>query len=72
MRRIRAALVLTTVVGVLAAVALILSHLALTDIAHAEPDVSAEWAVLRWSALLWAAFISSSLAAVRLAWPLTT
>jgi len=33
--------------GVLALVAVLMSHLALTDIYHAEGDVSLEWNVLR-------------------------
>lgn len=33
--------------GVLALVAVLMSHLALTDIYHAEADVSLEWNVLR-------------------------
>lgn len=35
------------VLGVLALVAVLASHLALTDIYHAEGDVSLEWNVLR-------------------------
>jgi hypothetical protein len=38
-----------------------LSHLALVDIYHGEPDLSVEWTVLRLSALVFLIFIALSL-----------
>lgn len=51
--------------GIASLVALGLSHLALTDIWHAEGDLSLEWNVLRVSAVVLAAFIFSTFAALR-------
>lgn len=50
---------LTTIMGVLAFLSILLSHLALTDIRHAaEPDLTVEWWVLRVSAAVIIAFIA--------------
>ena len=46
--------------GVLSLVAVVLSHLALTDIAHGESDVAWEWRILRVSALVLLMFIGMS------------
>lgn len=47
--------------GVLSLVAVLLSHLALTDIAHGESDLTWEWRILRVSALVIVMFIGMSL-----------
>jgi hypothetical protein len=52
---------MTMGLGVLSLLALFLSHLALTDIAHGESEVSLEWRILRVSALLILMFIASAL-----------
>jgi hypothetical protein len=49
----------------LSCLALLLSHLALTDIRHAEADLSLEWGVLRISALVFGAFTLSTSVALR-------
>jgi len=49
------------VFGILSLVAGVFSHLALTDIYHAESDVSLEWNVLRLSALVILVFIGIAL-----------
>ena len=51
----------TMVLGVLALLAGILGHLALTDIYHGDANVSLEWNILRICALILLAFIGSSL-----------
>ncbi len=51
--------------GVLALLALAFSHLALTDIAHGESDVSLEWYILRASALVILMFIALTLVTLR-------
>jgi hypothetical protein len=51
--------------GLLSLIALGASHLALTDIAHGEPNVTLEWAVLRISAAVIALFVVSALVALR-------
>ena len=55
----------TMVLGVLALLAGILGHLALTDIYHGEANVSLEWNILRICALIFLAFIGSSLFTLR-------
>ncbi len=51
--------------GALALIAIGLSHLALTDIAHGEVDVSLEWNVLRAAALVILMFTAFSLVTLR-------
>ncbi len=48
--------------GVLSLLAMLLSFLALTDIAHGESDVVWEWRMLRVSALVLLMFIAMSMA----------
>ncbi len=50
------------VLGVFSLVALAISHLALTDIAHGEPDPSQEWLVLQLSAIVFLLLVAVSLA----------
>jgi hypothetical protein len=50
------------ILGVLSFVALAISHLALTDIAHGEPNPAQEWFVLQLSAIVFLLFIVVSLA----------
>lgn len=51
--------------GLLSLIALGFSNLALTDIAHGEPNAALEWAVLRISAAVIAIFVVSALIALR-------
>jgi hypothetical protein len=51
---------LTFIFGCLSLISLLLCHLALTDIAHGEPNVSAEWNILRVSAVIIFTFIIST------------
>jgi len=51
--------------GVLSFIALILSHLALTDIARGEGDVSLEWSVLRVCFALVLFFIAAAILTLR-------
>lgn len=60
---------LCLVLSLLAIGAVAMSHLALTDIAHGEPDLSGEWTVLRLSALVILGLGASSLA---LAWQIVS
>lgn len=48
--------------GVLSLIALAFSHLALTDIAHGQPEPSQEWLVLQLSAIIFLLFVVVSLA----------
>ena len=51
----------TMALGIIALLAGILGHLALTDIYHAETDLSLEWNVLRACAVIILVFIGFSL-----------
>ena len=51
--------------GVLSFIALVLSHLALTDIARGEGDVSLEWSVLRVCFVLVLLFIAAATVTLR-------
>jgi hypothetical protein len=52
---------MSVALGVLAVIGLASSFLALTDIAHGEPDLKLEWAVVRATAAVLLMFIAQSL-----------
>ncbi|HAL56829.1 MAG TPA: hypothetical protein DCP63_10220 [Bacteroidetes bacterium] len=60
MKTIRSQIRMTMALGALSVIALVSSHLALTDIAHGETDVSLEWVILRASALVILMFVAST------------
>lgn len=51
--------------GALSLIALLFSHLALTDIYHGEANAAAEWAVLQVSAAVFVMFIALTLLNLR-------
>ncbi|MFQ5739370.1 MAG: hypothetical protein ACE5JX_10200 [Acidobacteriota bacterium] len=61
MRDLKTQIRVTIALGVVALLAGLLSHLALSDIYHAEADVSLEWSVVRIGALVFVAFLASAL-----------
>lgn len=61
MNKYKQTIVITLSLGILSLIAMAFSHLALTDIAHGEANVSMEWTILRVTALILLAFIGSSL-----------
>ncbi len=61
MTRIKKYSKITLVLSSLSILALIISHLALTDIYHGEEDLSMEWAFLRIAAVIILAFIISTI-----------
>ena len=61
MNKYEQTIVITLSLGILSLVAMAFSHLALTDIAHGEANVSLEWTILRGTALILLTFIGSSL-----------
>ncbi len=65
MSRHHFAIRVTSGLGLLSLLALGASHLALTDIAHGEPDLRLEWNVLRISGAVIAIFIVAAIAALR-------
>lgn len=56
---------LTMFLGILSILAGLFAHLALTDIYHAEGDLSLEWNVLRLCAVIIAAFFVSAMMLMR-------
>ncbi len=52
---------LTMALGIVSLLTIPFCHLALTDISHAESDVSLEWNILRTSAVVFIVFISLTL-----------
>lgn len=61
MNRLKTQMQAAMILGVLAFMAVIVGHLALTDIYHGEVDVTLEWNVLRICALILLTFIGTSL-----------
>ena len=65
MNNLRAQVKVAIALGFLSLLMGVLGHLALTDIYHAETDVSLEWNVLRVSALVFVVFIGWTLITLR-------
>ena len=61
MNTVKTHIIVTMLLGALALLAGLLSHLALTDIYHNEADVSLEWGIVQLSALVILTFIGSTL-----------
>ena len=61
MRKIKKYSILTLILSGLSILALIISHLALTDIYHEGEDLSLEWSFLRITAVIFLAFIISAI-----------
>jgi len=61
MNKYKQTIVIALSLGILSLIAMAFSHLALTDIAHEEANVSLEWTILRVTALILVTFIGSSL-----------
>ena len=55
----------TIVLGALSLLAVLIAHLALTDIYHGEVDVTLEWSVVRICALVLLVFISMAMFTLR-------
>ena len=65
MIKLKQQIIVAYVFGILSLVAGVFSHLALTDIAHGEPDVTLEWNVVRLGALVVLVFIGFTFARFR-------
>ena len=61
MNKIKQYAVVTLILSVISIVALILSHLALTDINHGEQNLTLEWTILQVSATIFLVFIVSTI-----------
>ncbi len=62
MNRVKRSVVISLILGAMPVLAIVVSHLALTDIWHGEVDVSLEWNVLRLAALVIIVFHMSAFA----------
>lgn len=58
MSKLKMYITLDMVLGAICLVALLFSHLALTDIYHGDENVSLEWNILRTAALIFILFIA--------------
>jgi hypothetical protein len=65
MKHLKTQIHFTFALGVLAVLAGVLGHLALSDIAHGEADVTLEWNIVRLAALVFAAFWGFALYTLR-------
>ena len=61
MRSLRVQIKLTIILGFVALIVGVLTHLALTDIYHGETDVGLEWAIVRAGALFFFVFAATAL-----------
>ncbi len=65
MAKIKKYITVTFILSGLSILALMFSHLALTDIYHGGEDLSMEWSFLRITALIFIAFITSTIITLR-------
>ena len=65
MKNLKKNILFTRILAVICLIAGLLSHLALTDIAHGEPDLEGEWAIVQVSAFLVLLFILITLITLR-------
>ena len=65
MIKLKQQICLSIAFGILVLLGGMFSHLALTDIYHAETDVSLEWNVVRASALVFLIFVGFALTSLR-------
>ena len=61
MKTLKILVTATRILAILCLIAGLLSHLALTDIAHGELDARTEWLILQLTAVLFGLFILSAL-----------
>ena len=64
MTKVKKYAAITLILSILSILALLLSHLALTDISHGGEDLSLEWTFLRISAIIFIFFIISAILTV--------
>ncbi len=65
MKALRRSAAISAALGIVSVVGLLVSLLALTDIAHGEPDVTLEWWVVRVAYLLIVLFQAAALVTLR-------
>lgn len=57
--------IITLVLGIFSAIAVLFTYLALCDIANHEPDQTLEWYMVGVGLIIWLAFIVSTLVTIR-------
>ncbi|MFH1941193.1 MAG: hypothetical protein ABIL68_03735 [bacterium] len=65
MTKIKKYAMITVTLACFSFIALLFSHLALTDIYHGETNVNMEWTILRVAAIVFLAFIVSTIFTLR-------
>ncbi|MBL7968518.1 MAG: hypothetical protein JNK09_16045 [Prolixibacteraceae bacterium] len=65
LKKLRVSATITVVLGILSAIAVMLTYLALCDIANHEPNQTLEWYMVGVGLLIWIAFIVSALVSMK-------
>jgi hypothetical protein len=65
LKKLRVSATITLILGILSAIAVLFTYLALCDIASHEPDQTLEWYIVGVGLLIWLAFIVSTLVTIR-------
>jgi len=65
MNKLKKYSIITIFLSGISLVALLFSHLALTDIYHGEINLSLEWTILRITSIIFLAFIMSTVLTIR-------
>lgn len=65
LKKLRVSATITVVLGILSAIAVMLTYLALCDIANHEPNQTLEWYMVGVGLLIWIAFIVSTLVSMK-------
>lgn len=64
-KRLKLSASITLILGILSAIAVLFTFLALCDIANHEPDQTLEWYMVGVGLMIWVAFIVSTLVTIR-------
>ena len=71
MNKLKKYSIITIFLSGISLVALLFSHLALTDIYHGEINLSLEWTILRITSIIFLAFIMSTVLTIRQVFKIT-
>lgn len=61
LKKLKISATITVIMGILSAIAVLLTYLALCDIASHEPDQKLEWYIVGIGLMIWSIFIISTL-----------
>jgi hypothetical protein len=65
LKRLRVSATITVILGIVSAIAVLFTYLALCDIANHEPNQTLEWYMVGVGLLIWVAFIVSTLVSMK-------